>query len=64
MVSPERAASRAPGWKKFRTMMGMALSWQRLKAVEKNDGIAIYQPGQQVTLSMHPRDIMSYPAQA
>ena len=37
---------------------------QRLKAVEKNDGIAIYQPGQQVTLSMHPRDIMSYPAQA
>ena len=32
-----------------------------LKAVEKNDGISIYQPGQEVTVSLHPRDIMSYP---
>ena len=33
----------------------------RLKAVEKNDGISIYEPGQRVKVSMHPRDIMSYP---
>ena len=34
---------------------------ERLKAVEKNDGVNIYTPGQQVTLSMRHSDIMSYP---
>jgi len=32
-----------------------------LKAVEKNDGVNIYEPGQQVTLALDMRDIMSYP---
>ena len=36
---------------------------ERLKAVEKNDGVSIYTPGQQVTLSLQHRDIMSYPKQ-
>jgi len=35
---------------------------QTLKVIEKNDGINIYQPGEQVTLGIHPDDVMSYPA--
>ena len=35
-----------------------------IKAVEKNDGIIIYEPGQAVELSIRPADVMSYPAQA
>ena len=37
---------------------------QTLKAIEKNDGINIYEPGEKVTVGIHPQDIMSYPAQA
>ena len=33
---------------------------QTLKAVEKNDGINIYEPGDTVTLQMDPADVMSY----
>ncbi len=33
---------------------------QTLKAVEKNDGINIYEPGDQVILRIDPADIMSY----
>ena len=37
---------------------------QTLKAIEKNDGINIYEPGENVTVGIHPSDIMSYDAQA
>ena len=37
---------------------------QTVKVIEKNDGINIYDAGQQVTVSFHPADVMSYPAQA
>ena len=37
---------------------------QTLKAIEKNDGIIIYEPGETVTVGIHPADIMSYDAQA
>ena len=33
---------------------------QTLKVIEKNDGISIYEPGEEVTVSIHPGDIMSY----
>ena len=33
---------------------------QTLKVIEKNDGINIYEPGEQVTLDIHPSDVMSY----
>ena len=33
---------------------------QTLKVVEKNDGITIYEPGDRVTLRIHPADVMSY----
>ncbi len=37
---------------------------QTLKVIEKNDGINIYQPGEQVTVGIAPRDVMSYSQQA
>ncbi len=68
--SPEESAMKLTGVIESVEYYGLYLKYfidvngQRLKAVEKNDGIAIYQPGQQVSVSMHPRDIMSYPAKA
>jgi len=35
---------------------------QTLKAIEKNDGINIYEPGDTVTVGIHRGDVMSYPA--
>ena len=39
---------------------------QILKAIETNDGINIYEPGETVTVGIHPSDVMSYdvPAEA
>ena len=37
---------------------------QILKAIEKNDGINIYEPGETVTVVIHPSDVMSYDAPA
>ena len=36
---------------------------QTLKAIEKNDGISIYEPGEKVTVGIHRGDVMSYPAE-
>ena len=33
---------------------------QTIKVIEKNDGINIYDAGQQVTVGIHPADVMSY----
>ena len=33
---------------------------QTVKVIEKNDGINIYEPGDSVTVGIHPRDVMSY----
>ncbi len=33
---------------------------QTIKVIEKNDGINIYEPGDGVTVGIHPRDVMSY----
>ena len=35
---------------------------QVIKAVEKNDGVHLYQPGEQVTVGIHASDVMSYDA--
>ena len=35
---------------------------QTIKAIEKNDGINIYEPGEKVTVGIHPVDVMSYDA--
>ncbi|MBR2823060.1 MAG: ABC transporter ATP-binding protein [Clostridia bacterium] len=34
---------------------------ETIKVIEKNDGINIYEPGQNVTVGIHPSDVMSYP---
>ena len=39
----------------------MDIALYALKVIEKNDGINIYNPGEQVTVGIHPNDIMSYP---
>ena len=36
---------------------------QVIRAVEKNDGIHLYRPGEQVALGIHPSDVMSYDAE-
>ena len=36
---------------------------QTIKAIEKNDGINIYEAGEEVTVCLHPADIMSYDIQ-
>ena len=36
---------------------------QMVKVIEKNDGIKIYEPGQAVTIGVHPSDVMSYDPQ-
>ena len=33
---------------------------QTIKAIEKNDGINIYEAGEKVTVGIHPNDVMSY----
>ncbi len=36
---------------------------QTIKVIERNDGINIYEMGDNVTVGIHPRDLMSYPKQ-
>lgn len=38
------------------------LGSQTIKVIEKNDGVNIYEAGQQVTIIINPRDVMAYPA--
>ena len=40
----------------------IAVAGQTIKAIEKNDGINIYEPGEKVTVGIHPADLMSYDA--
>mgnify|MGYP004627569443 FL=1 len=44
----------------------ISVAGQTIKAIEKNDGINIYEQGEKVTVGIHPADLMSYdaPAQA
>ncbi len=44
----------------------ISVAGQTIKAIEKNDGINIYEQGEKVTVGIHPTDLMSYdaPAQA
>ena len=38
------------------------IAGQTIKVIEKNDGINIYEPGDIVTVGIHPQDVMSYAA--
>jgi iron(III) transport system ATP-binding protein len=37
------------------------LGSQTVKVIEKNDGVRIYEVGQQVSVIVDPRDVMAYP---
>ena len=39
------------------------LGCQSIKVIEKNDGVNIYEPGQQVKAVLNPRDVMAYSAE-
>jgi iron(III) transport system ATP-binding protein len=38
------------------------LGSQTIKVIEKNDGVNIYEAGQQVKVVLNPKDVMAYPA--
>ena len=40
----------------------ISVAGQTIKAIEKNDGINIYEQGEKVTVGIHPADLMSYDA--
>ena len=42
----------------------ISVAGQTIKAIEKNDGINIYEQGEKVTVGIHPADLMSYDAPA
>ena len=67
---PERAGETAfDGVIRSREYYGLYIKYsidcmgQTLKVIEKNDGINIYEAGQQVRVGIHPADVMSYPAE-
>ena len=39
------------------------LGSQTIKVIEKNDGVNIYEPGENLKLVMDPKDVMAYPAE-
>ena len=41
----------------------IGLGSQSIKVIEKNDGVNIYEPGQQVKVVLNPRDVMAYRAE-
>jgi len=57
---------RVPGTIESREYYGLYIKYyiqaagQTVKVIEKNDGINIYEPGEAVTLGIHPADVMSY----
>ena len=57
---------RVPGTIESREYYGLYIKYyiqaagQTVKVIEKNDGINIYEPGDSVTVGIHPQDVMSY----
>ena len=57
----------APGVIESREYYGLYIKYyihvgnQTVKVIEKNDGIRIYEAGEQVQVGIHPADVMSYP---
>ena len=66
-VEPQEGDVVIPGTVKSREYYGLYIKYyidlgsQIIKVIEKNDGINIYEPGQQVNAVLNPRDVMAYP---
>lgn len=64
----EDSILRLPGTIESREYYGLYIKYyirtgdQTIKAIEKNDGISLYDQGESVYVSISPGDIMSYPA--
>jgi iron(III) transport system ATP-binding protein len=65
-VEPEPGQVALPGRVAMREYYGLYIKYyidlgsQTLKVIEKNDGVRIYEEGQQVQVILDPRDIMAY----
>ncbi len=69
-VEPKAGAAVLEGTVDSREYYGLYIKYyirlagQTIKVIEKNDGVNIYEAGQQVRVVMDPRDVMAYPAAA
>ena len=65
----EKGVLTLPGTVTMREYYGLYIKYyinvgsQVLKIIERNDGVHIYEEGDQVTVSINPVDLMSYPAE-
>ena len=63
---PAQGLFRAEGTIVSREYYGLYIKYyisclnQMIKVIEKNDGINIYEPGERVSVGLHPQDVMSY----
>ena len=67
-VQPREGQLALDGWVESREYSGLYIKYyitaagQTLKVIEKNDGVRIYEEGQQVKVILDPKDIMAYDA--
>ena len=65
-VEPQPGQAALPGVVTMREYYGLYIKYyidlgsQTIKVIEKNDGVRIYEEGQQVSVVIDPRDIMAY----
>ncbi len=65
-VEPTEGQAALPGVVTMREYYGLYIKYyidlgsQTIKVIEKNDGVRIYEEGQQVSVVIDPRDIMAY----
>ena len=68
-VEPKQSDVVLPGTVESMEYYGLYIKYtinlgsQTIKVIEKNDGVNIYEPGQQVNVVLNPRDIMAYSAE-
>ena len=65
-VEPRQGQASLPGVVTMREYYGLYIKYyidlgsQSIKVIEKNDGVRIYEEGQQVSVVIDPRDVMAY----
>ena len=68
-VEPKQSDVVLPGTVESMEYYGLYIKYtihlgsQTIKVIEKNDGVNIYEPGQQVKVVLNPRDVMAYSAE-
>ena len=66
---PQEGELALPGVIESREYYGLYIKYyirtagQVIKVIERNDGVNIYEAGEQVSVGIHPRNLMSYPKQ-